>query len=482
MRKIIVEIFFLLLSIELCAQYPTYQSTSYDDYMAPLREYQNAFNRADNKINTLQITISEALANDIDEELRSDLNEDYRILSAISKKLYSIGIYPRIWNELNTIQTSIHNHINEYNDRVANRKRRQTEVKRQEEIAKRENVRKEWTGTGFALSNGYVVTNYHVVDSAQTIVIKGVKGDFTTAFYAEVAAVDKTNDLAILKIKDENFRGLGTIPYRIKSSMSEVGTYVWTLGYPMTAVMGDEIKYTDGKINSKSGYQGDVSVYQISIPIQPGNSGSPIFDRNGYVVGVASSGLNRRVFNSENVNYAIKSNYLRMLIESTLSSNILPNGTALQGVSNTEQIKIAQNYVYLIQCSNGSSISNLSTSQSERIIERPSMRSSPSSTAVIRIILTETSTAIEIAYVNPYDIEGWCSINPHTYILDDNYKSYTMIKADGIKMAPEKTSFGHKGQTLCFTLYFPAIPQSTTRIDLIEPNSSWKWYGIELSK
>lgn len=209
-----------------------------------------------------------------------------------------------------------------------------------------------WSGTGFALNNGYVVTNYHVIDGAKTIAVKGIKGDFSTALHADVVASDKINDLAIIKINDENFNGFGTVPYKIRASMVDVGAYVWTLGYPMTAVMGDEIKYTDGKINSKSGVQGDISVYQISIPIQPGNSGSPVFDKSGYVVGIASARLNKEIFNSENVNYAIKSNNLRMLVESSLSTSIFPNGTALQGISNTEQIKIAKNFVYIVQCSN----------------------------------------------------------------------------------------------------------------------------------
>lgn len=78
-----------------------------------------------------------------------------------------------------------------------------------------------------------------------------------------------------------------------------MGSSVWTIGYPLQSIMGNEIKFTDGKISSKSGIQGDLSVYQISIPIQHGNSGSPILDNNGHIIGIASSGLNREIFNSE---------------------------------------------------------------------------------------------------------------------------------------------------------------------------------------
>lgn len=208
-----------------------------------------------------------------------------------------------------------------------------------------------WSGTGFALYQGHIVTNYHVVEDAKTILIKGIKGDFNTEYRATVVATDKTNDLAVLKIDDERFSSFGSIPYKIKKSMSDVGESVWALGYPMTSVMGDEIKFTDGKISSRTGIQGDMSVYQISVPIQPGNSGGPLFDNYGNIVGITSSGLNREEFNSENVNYAIKTSYLYNLIESTLTTSILPQGTAMQGQALTQKIKLAKNFVFMILCS-----------------------------------------------------------------------------------------------------------------------------------
>ena len=205
-------------------------------------------------------------------------------------------------------------------------------------------------GSGFALRNGYVATNYHVVDGAKSIVVKGINGDFSKTYSATIAASDKPNDLAILKINDPNFKGFRVVPYSLKSSMCEVGESVWALGYPMTNVMGSEIKFTDGKISSKTGIQGDITVYQISVPIQPGNSGGALFDSNGNIVGITSSGLNRERFDTENVNYAIKISYLKSLIECTLSTNILPNGNALSGQSLPNQIKLAKPYIYIIEC------------------------------------------------------------------------------------------------------------------------------------
>ena len=68
--------------------------------------------------------------------------------------------------------------------------------------------------------------------------------------------------------------------------------------------MGKDIKFTDGKISSKTGFNGDITTYQIQVPIQPGNSGGPLFDFSGNLVGITSSGVNRQLDLTENVNYA----------------------------------------------------------------------------------------------------------------------------------------------------------------------------------
>ena len=82
----------------------------------------------------------------------------------------------------------------------------------------------EWGGTGFALNNGYVVTNHHVIDGANAIEIYGVKGDFETPYTATVVASDKNNDLALLKISDSGFTNFGVVPYKVKTAQSEVGS------------------------------------------------------------------------------------------------------------------------------------------------------------------------------------------------------------------------------------------------------------------
>lgn len=130
----------------------------------------------------------------------------------------------------------------------------------------------------------------------------------------------------------------------------DTGSEVFAMGFPRADVMGSEVKFTDGKISSKSGIGGDVRVYQISVPIQPGNSGGPLFDMGGNVVGITSSGLNRDYFKSENVNYAIKASYLKNLMEVCPEAIILEEKveTPVSSISLTDRIKQYESFVVLI--------------------------------------------------------------------------------------------------------------------------------------
>lgn len=197
-----------------------------------------------------------------------------------------------------------------------------------------------WTGTGWALKDGYIVTNFHCVDGASNIVVKSSKGDY----YAKVVVTDESSDLAIIKIDDDAFSGFGEVPYSIERKQCEVGESIWTIGFPMMDIMGEEVKFTDGKISAKTGYMGDLRTYQITVPIQPGNSGGPLFNASGNIVGITSSGLNKQI--ADNVNYAIKTSYLLNLIESALSLDIIPNGSIVKDKILTEQIQLNKKFVF----------------------------------------------------------------------------------------------------------------------------------------
>lgn len=213
------------------------------------------------------------------------------------------------------------------------------------------NTPKEWSGSGFALGNGYIVTNNHVVEGATTLKVKGVKGDLNTSYSARIVSTDKHNDIAIIKIDDDSFIGFGRIPYGVSSRIGDVGEDVYVLGYPLTQALGNEIKLTNGIISSHSGFQGDLSTYQISAPVTHGNSGGPMFDVKGNVIGIVNSGITYKNV-AENVGYAIKISYLKNLIESEGLNIKLPSNNTISTLPLTEKIKKLKDFVFYIECSN----------------------------------------------------------------------------------------------------------------------------------
>ncbi len=206
------------------------------------------------------------------------------------------------------------------------------------------------SGSGFFVNErGYIATNYHVVDGATTIEVAFIRDGETEKYPAAVVLSDKQNDLSIIKIEHSDFRPMPSIPYNFTTNVKDTGSEVFTLGYPIADVMGEEVKFTDGKISSKTGIQGDITVYQISVPIQPGNSGGPLFDTYGNLVGITSSGLNRDYFKSENVNYAIKSSYLKSLIDAMPQNITLQTKSDVAELPLTEMIKRFQPYMVYIK-------------------------------------------------------------------------------------------------------------------------------------
>lgn len=208
-----------------------------------------------------------------------------------------------------------------------------------------------WLGNGsgiFISKSGYIVTNYHVIENAQEIEVEFLLNGEVNSFHAQIVQSDKINDLAILKIVDVNFDGLNELSYNFKTRSSDVGTKVYAYGYPMAlSLMGKEIKITDGIISSKSGFDGDITTYQITAPIQGGNSGGPLFDDKGNFLGINSSGLSKQI--ADNVGYTIKSSYVLNLIDVLPKSIELPSSKKLQYLPLTKQIKEISKYVVLVK-------------------------------------------------------------------------------------------------------------------------------------
>ena len=220
-----------------------------------------------------------------------------------------------------------------------------------ENAKKLPNLDGEWVGNGSGIiisKSGHIITNHHVIDDADDIEVEFILDNEVQKFNAEIIQVDKVNDLAIIKILDVNFDGVKELLYNFKTRSSDVGTKVYAFGYPMAlSIMGKEIKVTDGMISSKTGFDGNVTTYQITAPIQAGNSGGPLFDDKGNFIGINSSGIRKDI--ADNVGYSIKTSYALNLIDILPRVIELPSNKKLASLPLTEQIKQISKYVVLIK-------------------------------------------------------------------------------------------------------------------------------------
>ena len=167
-------------------------------------------------------------------------------------------------------------------------------------------------------------------------------------FKGYVVASDKEHDISIIKIVDKDFESFGKIPYVIGKSMVDVGDNIFVLGYPMTDTMGEEVKLTNKIISANTRYKGDITIYQISAAVQPGNSGGPVFNSEGNVVGIVCG----KHSSAENANYAIKTSYLYSLINSTNIGIVLTGENGIKDKELSKMVEQLKNYVYIIECSN----------------------------------------------------------------------------------------------------------------------------------
>ena len=350
-----------------------------------------------------------------------------------------------------------------------------------------------WSGSGIAIGTKLIATNHHVVDGATNIAI--YFPDTDKEYQAEVVAVDETHDLAVVRVIDSNFFGFNNIKYGFKDEVEDVGMGVFVLGYPLVQSMGTEIKLTTGVVSSRSGYQGDQSQYQISAPVQPGNSGGPLFNDNGELIGIVSA----KHIGAENVSYGVKLSYLCALAQNIEGVNF-NKSSQITGMSLSEKCKSVIPCTVMVLANNDRSSQSQQPHQSYTSgatsgrkysagnrtypikINNPRFnRSNDPDVRILGVEMTDKYTAIHMSCINR-EADAYAYYVQSGIRLYDSAtgETYALISTENCAIAPDQ-SVCAGGQTQEFTLYFEPVPVSTVAVDLIEPhNTGWKFYGIEL--
>lgn len=203
-------------------------------------------------------------------------------------------------------------------------------------------------GTGFLIDQkGYLLTNAHVVKGATRIGIQNASG----AYNARLVYINDTTDLAVLKIEDNNFKA-PAIPYSISRTGMELGEEIFTLGYPR-----NEIVYGKGYMSARTGYNGDTVTCQITVPANPGNSGTPVLNKDGDVVGIVQgTEQNAQGFvfaiRSKNIFQALtamKNDSTLLKSDSAISRIRLPLASSLKGLDREHQIQKIQDCIFIVK-------------------------------------------------------------------------------------------------------------------------------------
>jgi serine protease Do len=201
-----------------------------------------------------------------------------------------------------------------------------------------------YTGTGFLISSGgYLATSYHVVKDADSIYVENEKFGSRKA---TIIKIDEINDLALLKIEIPPIKKL--MPYVIKPNEADLGEDVYTLGFPR-----EDIVYGSGTVSASTGYREHSNSYQIAVPVNPGNSGGPLLNHDGDVIGVIS-GMQTETSGAA---FAIKSPVLLEMIQKISADSLiqpiqLPRQNRLRNVTRTHQIKKMREFIFIVKVYN----------------------------------------------------------------------------------------------------------------------------------
>lgn len=262
----------------------------------------------------------------------------YRALSAVAASVAIISIAATLWitQNLRSKQTSDYLELRRTVDKI---QKSQTAIEKdlkQQKVV----VKPQFAATGFLVSaQGYVITSHHVINKADSVYIQNEKYG---SLKAVVVHSDPINDVSVLKIVTPV--KIQPLPYMLADVEADLAEDVYTLGFPR-----EEVVFGEGSISSLTGYRANPNAYQVSVPVNPGNSGGPLLNDHGDLIGMIS-GVQTQ---AAGATFAIKSAVLKQIVMDSVLDSLsnpvkLSRQNSIKNSNRVQQVKKLRESVFLI--------------------------------------------------------------------------------------------------------------------------------------
>jgi serine protease Do len=263
----------------------------------------------------------------------------YRTLSGVAASVALISVVATLWitHNIRSQQTSDYLELRRSVDKI---QKSQTAL---EKDLKKKTVtvpKAQFAATGFLVSaQGYVVTSHHVINKADSVYIQNEKYG---SLKAVVVHSDAINDVSVLKIVTPV--KIETLPYTLTDVEADLAEGVYTLGFPR-----EDVVFGEGSISSLTGYRANPNAYQVSVPVNPGNSGGPLLNNKGDLIGMIS-GVQTQ---ASGATFAIKSAVLKQIVTDSVLDSLsvaikLPKQNTIKNSTRIQQVKKLKDCVFLI--------------------------------------------------------------------------------------------------------------------------------------
>lgn len=262
----------------------------------------------------------------------------YRTLSAVAASVALISVVATVWitHNISSRQASDYLELRRTVDKI---QKSQTAIEK--DLKKKTVIAKaQFAATGFLISaQGYVITSHHVINKADSVYIQNEKYG---SLKAVVVHSDPINDVSILKIV--NAVKIQSLPYLLAETEADLSEGVYTLGFPR-----EDVVFGEGSISSLTGYRENPNAYQVSVPVNPGNSGGPLLNNKGDLVGMIS-GVQTQ---ASGATFAIKSSVLKNIVTDSVLDSLripirLPKQNTIRNSSRVQQVKKLKDCVFMI--------------------------------------------------------------------------------------------------------------------------------------